>query len=60
MPNEWSLKPMDAIHLATAQHLSVDAFHTYDGKLEKYQPGLGLKIEEPYAPVLPFSDGLKR
>lgn len=59
MPNEWSLKPMDAIHLATARHVGVDAFHTYDSKLNKYKAATGLAIEPPYAPVLPFPDGLK-
>src|SRR3972149_3901715 len=32
----WSLKPMDAIHLATAKWLHVDEFHTYDDKLFKF------------------------
>ena len=59
MPNEWSLKPLDAIHLATAQRIGVEAFHTYDGKLAKYAHATGLKIEPPYAPVLPFPDGFK-
>jgi predicted nucleic acid-binding protein len=59
MPNEWNLKPMDAIHLATAQRVGVDAFHTYDSKLNKYAKATGLRIEPPYAPVLPFPDGLK-
>lgn len=59
MPNEWNLKPMDAIHLATAQRVGVDAFHTYDSKLNKYRAATGLVIEPPYAPVLPFPDGLK-
>lgn len=30
-----SLKPADAIHLATAQQLEVDEFHTYDDDLQK-------------------------
>src|SRR5437773_1197749 len=32
----WSLKPADAIHLATADQLKVGDFHTYDDRLEKY------------------------
>ena len=33
----WSLKPGDALHLATADHLKVGAFHTYDEGLDKYE-----------------------
>ena len=51
----WSLKPFDAIHLATAQWLStvgltVDEFHTYDNNLTKYGSIVGFSIMEPYAP----------
>ena len=51
----WSLKPLDAIHLATAQWLvssgfAVDEFHTYDGGLEKYAALVGFRICEPYTP----------
>ena len=47
----WSLKPLDAIHLATAQWLSragmmVDEFHTYDN-LTRYQSIVGFRIVEP-------------
>ena len=49
----WSLKPLDAIHLATAQWLvdngvQVDEFHTYDGSLEKYAAIVGFTIREPH------------
>ena len=49
----WSLKPLDAIHLATAQWLvsvgfAVDEFHTYDRRLDKYGPIVGFRICEPY------------
>ena len=49
----WSLKPLDAIHLATAQWLvdngvQVDEFHTYDGSLEKYAALVSFRICEPY------------
>ena len=49
----WRLKPLDAIHLATAQWLvdngvQVGEFHTYDRGLDKYGPIVGLKICEPY------------
>lgn len=48
----WSLKPLDAIHLATAQWLlntgiTIDEFHTYDRRLFKYGPIVGFKIVEP-------------
>lgn len=49
----WSLKPIDAVHLATAQWLSnsglvVDEFHTYDEGLVKYQALVNFKICKPY------------
>ena len=48
----WSLRPLDAIHLATAQWLcdmgqQVNEFHTYDGKLRKYAPMVGFPVLEP-------------
>lgn len=53
IPNNWALKPKDAIHLATAQWVDrnaspVSEFHTYDTKLEKYQTMMGIHIVEPY------------
>lgn len=36
LPRGWSLKPFDAIHLATADRLHVKEFHTYDDRLEKF------------------------
>ena len=49
----WSLKPSDAIHLATVQWLSnegisVDEFHTYDASLFRYADVVGCDIVEPY------------
>ena len=49
----WSLKPSDAIHIATALWLldegfSVDEFHTYDASLFKYADVVGFDIVEPY------------
>ena len=49
----WSLKPPDAIHLATARWLlnegiSVDEFHTYDASLFKYADVVGFDVLEPY------------
>ena len=51
----WGLKPLDAIHLATAQWLSglgptVDEFHTYDHKLFKWATIVGFKILLPNTP----------
>ena len=45
----WSLKPMDAIHLATAKWLDVDEFHTYDKRLitEGLSTQLGFPIGNP-------------
>ena len=61
----WSLKPADAIHLATADRLQVSEFHTYDdAKLAKYQELTKTKfpIIQPIAtqavlvpPVMPAS-----
>lgn len=52
MAETWSLKPADAIHLATAQWLSktgiaIDAFHTYDTILFRYRPMVDFEIMEP-------------
>lgn len=60
-PHHWSLKPADAIHLATAEWFNqqikiIDEFHTYDGRLKKFDAMIGLKISEPYVnqPSLPL------
>ncbi len=47
VPEGWSLKPMDAVHLATAQRLEVDEFHTYDGPLKKWASRVSYLISEP-------------
>lgn len=61
----WNLKPGDAIHLATADHIkkggkNVTEFHTYDEGLEKYEEltEARFKICRPTAaqPVLAFQD----
>jgi len=56
LPKEWNLKPMDAIHLATAQHLEATYFHTYDEKLDRYAAEIGIPIVKPTAvrPLLPW------
>jgi predicted nucleic acid-binding protein len=45
----WSLKPMDAIHLATANWLQAAEFHTYDSLLQKFEDLVGFRVCEPYA-----------
>jgi predicted nucleic acid-binding protein len=47
IPNGWRLKPMDAIHLATAEWLATDRFHTYDDQLDKYDVLIGQPVERP-------------
>jgi predicted nucleic acid-binding protein len=43
----WSLKPYDAVHLATAQRMQVDLIHTYESKWQRYSALVGCRIEEP-------------
>jgi predicted nucleic acid-binding protein len=48
IPRGWTgLKAHDAIHLATAQQLQVEAIHSYDAKWPKYAEVLGVPISEP-------------
>jgi predicted nucleic acid-binding protein len=56
--NGWSLKPFDAVHLATARRLSVAEFHTFDGPLQKYAGPLDFPIHAPHtnAPRLPIDE----
>lgn len=42
------LTPLDAVHLASAQRLNVDEFHTYDGPLLRYKGSLPFPIREPW------------
>jgi predicted nucleic acid-binding protein len=55
----WSLKPMDAIHLATAARIGVTEFHTYDDRLLKYKGQMGFLIREP-ASLNPRLPGMLR
>ena len=43
----WSLKPMDAIHLASAVSVGAEAIHTYDDEWPKYAPVLEIPIGSP-------------
>jgi hypothetical protein len=54
----WSLKPADAIHLASAQWLSVEELHTYDDKMPRYSMMIGCKICEPSTIQLRLNLGL--
>lgn len=51
----YALKPLDAVHLASAQWLQVQEVHTYDDRLEKFSEAIGRRICAPYAnqPRLP-------
>ena len=55
MARGWSLKPPEAIHLATTLQHSADRFHSYDDRLSEYADISGLIIAEPQAvqPQLP-------
>ena len=49
------IKPLDAVHLATAQWLtqnglSIDQFHTFDDRLDKFATDVGFDICRPYTP----------
>jgi predicted nucleic acid-binding protein len=48
----WSLKPADAIHLASARSLNVTEFQTYDHGLFKYEELAGFTIRQPYSQQL--------
>ena len=52
VPRDWVLKPYDAVQLATAQWVNEEihpilVYHTYDDKLDKYAPMIGIPIERP-------------
>lgn len=53
LPNGWVLKSKDAIHLASAlwhdRYVNpVGEFHTYDDRLFKYAPMIGIHINYPH------------
>ncbi len=43
-----TLKPMDAIHLATAQRLRVQEFLTYDKKVLRHNGRFSFPVKEPF------------
>ena len=51
----FSLKPADAIHLATSQRLDINAIHTYEPRWFKYQDIISRKITFPSTERLPFT-----
>src|SRR5207302_316632 len=48
----WSLKPADAIHLASAKMVVASEIHTYDASLFKYAELIGISVREPYTDQL--------
>lgn len=57
MVQKLKLKPMDAIHMATAERMQALALHTYDGPMMANAPLVGYPITrpEPHQPTLPFN-----
>lgn len=52
-----TVKPADAIHIATAQHLGVNAIHTYDDKIQKCSSLVSFPIEEPRTDQIVWDKG---
>ncbi len=52
-----SLKPIDAIHVATAQHLAVAEFHTYDRRIQAWNGRLTFSVTEPQTPQTVLDTG---
>lgn len=53
IPHGWTLKPKDAVHLASAfwydQNVDdLNEFHTYDDRLFKYEAMIGIRIDYPH------------
>lgn len=55
MVEQRRIKPFDALHLATAAHLGVDAFVTYNvSDFERWAADVGLRVEEPSVQQMPL------
>jgi hypothetical protein len=44
-----ALKPMDAMHLATAQQMNVEEMHTYCERILRWSGHAGFPINRPHA-----------
>src|SRR5258706_14341700 len=49
MERAWSLKTIDAIHLATAEWVGAIEMNTYDDRLFKYNELIGIDVKAPVA-----------
>jgi predicted nucleic acid-binding protein len=49
MERGWSLKTIDAIHLATAEWVGAVEMNTYDDRLFKYNELIGIDVKAPVA-----------
>ena len=47
MIKDWKPKPMDTIHLASAEWVNAIEMHTYDRGLFKYGELIGIDVKEP-------------
>lgn len=52
-----SLKPIDAVHVATAQRLEVSELHTYCHRIQAWNGQLGFPITEPTTPQAMMDTG---
>lgn len=52
LTEERALKPLDAIHLASAMRVGAALVHTYDKKWSAYQRAIGIPVDRP-APLVP-------
>jgi len=52
-----NLKPIDAIHVATAQHIAVSEFHTYCHRIQAWNGHVAFPIVEPQTPQAMMDTG---
>ncbi len=48
------LTPLDAVHLATAEHMEATVVHTYDPVWAQWSGDINIPVEEPQAPRPPM------